>query len=75
MKQIAIFQRDFRVGGIQKALLNLLERLDYSRVRVDVYVFDDEPFYPLPQREGLRYVLCPPWPYATRFVPFPDWPR
>ncbi len=71
MKQIAIFQRDFRVGGIQKALLNLLERLDYSRVRVDVYVFDDEPFYPLPQREGLRYVLCPPWPYATRFVPFP----
>lgn len=71
MKEIAIFQRDFRVGGIQKALLNLLERLDYSRVRVDVYVFDDEPFYPLPQREGLRYLCCPPWPFATRFVPFP----
>lgn len=71
MKQIAIFQRDFRVGGIQKALLNLLDRVDYSRFQVDVYVFDDDPFYPLPQHEGLRYRICRPWPYATRFIPFP----
>ena len=67
---IAIFQRDFRVGGIQKALLNTLERLDYRRYAVDVYVFDDRPFYPLPAHEGLRYIVCRPWPYWTRFVDF-----
>ena len=67
---IAIFQRDFRVGGIQKALLNTLDRLDYGRYAVDVYVFDDKPFYPLPEHEGLRYIICRPWPYWTRFVDF-----
>ena len=67
---IAVFQRDFQVGGIQKALLNTLDRLDYSRYAVDVYVFDDKPFYPLPKHEGLRYIVCRPWPYWTRFVDF-----
>ncbi len=70
MKHIAIFQRDFHVGGIQKALVNVLENLDYSRCRVDVYVFDDKPFYALPEREGLRVIVCRPWPYLSRFVPF-----
>ena len=67
---IAIFQRDFRVGGIQKALLNTLDRLDYDRYAVDVYVFDSKPFYPLPVHEGLRYIVCRPWPFWTRFVDF-----
>ena len=70
MKHIAIFQRDFRVGGIQKALVNILENLDYSRFAVDVFVFDDEPFYTLAPREGLRVIRCCPWPYWSRFVPF-----
>ena len=70
MKHIAIFQRDFRVGGIQKALVNILENLDYSRCAVDVFVFDDEPFYTLAPREGLRVIRCCPWPYWSRFVPF-----
>ena len=70
MMKIAFFQRDFRVGGIQKALLNLLDNLDYSRYTADVYVFDDEPFYPLPQHEGLRYIVCRPWPYWTRLTGF-----
>ncbi len=71
MKRIAIFQRDFRVGGIQKALVNILESLDYSRYAVDVYVFDDEPFYTLRAHDGLRVIPCRPWPYVSRFVPFP----
>ena len=70
MKQIAIFQRDFQVGGIQKALVNILENLDYSRYAVDVYVFDDRPFYELAPRENLRLIVCRPWPYGSRFVPF-----
>ena len=70
MKQIAIFQRDFQVGGIQKALVNILESLDYSRCAVDVYVFDDRPFYELAPRENLRLIVCRPWPYGSRFVRF-----
>ena len=70
MKHIAIFQRDFQVGGIQKALVNILENLDYSRYAVDVYVFDDRPFYELAPRENLRLIVCRPWPYGSRFVPF-----
>ena len=30
MKKIAIFQSDFKVGGIQKALLNILGDIDYD---------------------------------------------
>ena len=70
MKKIAFFVRNFQVGGIQKAMVNLLEQLDYSRCRADVFYFEDEPFYELPQHENLRYVLCKPYPYAARLVPF-----
>ena len=31
MKQIAIFQSDLRVGGIQKSLVNILNEIDYSQ--------------------------------------------
>lgn len=72
MKHIAIFQRDFQVGGIQKALLNILQNLDYERYAVDLYYFDPKPFYPLPKRENLKLYCLEPWPYWTRFVPF-DW--
>jgi hypothetical protein len=40
MKKIAIFQCDLKVGGIQKALVNILNEIDYSRCEVDVYLFD-----------------------------------
>lgn len=70
MRKIAVFQRDLRVGGIQKALVNILGQLDYDRYAVDLYVFDDEPFYALEEREGLRVTVCRPWPYFSRFVPF-----
>lgn len=70
MRTIAIFQRDFQVGGIQKALVNILGNLDYSRYAVDVYAFDDQPFYALAPRENLRLIVCRPWPYASRFVRF-----
>ena len=70
MKKIAFFVRNFQVGGIQKAMVNLLEQLDTSRCTVDVFSFESEPFYELPQRENLRYTLCRPYPYAARFVPF-----
>ena len=70
MKKIAFFIRNFRVGGIQKAMVNLLERLDYSQCQADVFYFEDNPFYELPQHDNLRYVLCESYPYVSRFIPF-----
>ena len=70
MKKIAFFVRNFQVGGIQKAMVNLLQQLDYSRYQVDVFYFEDNPFYVLPQHENLRFFLCKPYPYVARFVPF-----
>ncbi len=70
MKHIAIFQRDLQVGGIQRALVNILENLDYSRYCVDLYVFDDQPFYALKEHPGLRILSGRAWPYGSRFVPF-----
>ncbi len=69
-KRIAFFQRDFQVGGIQKALLNLLQNLDGERYEADVYYFDPDPFYELPEKENLRFILLEPWPYFTRLIPF-----
>ena len=70
MKKIAIFQCDFKVGGIQKALLNILNEIDYSRCAVDVYVYDDRVFFELPQHENLNIVFCKPYPFLNRLVYF-----
>lgn len=70
MKRIAFFQSDFQVGGIQKALLNLLSQIDYSKCAVDVYYFDTEAFFELPRHENLRLIPCGERPYWYRFIPF-----
>lgn len=70
MKKIAIFQCDFNVGGIQKALLNLLNDIDYSRCQVDVYVYDDQVFFDMPQHENLRILFNKPYPFLSRLVYF-----
>ena len=48
MKQIAIFQSDLRVGGIQKALINILREIDYTRCQVDLYLYDEGSFFDMP---------------------------
>ncbi len=70
MKKIAFFQSDFRVGGIQKALINILNEIDYSKCAVDVYYFDREHFFDLPEHENLRFIPCRPYPYLCRMVYF-----
>lgn len=39
-KNIAIFVDNFKVGGIQKSLINLLNNNDYNKWNIDVYVAD-----------------------------------
>lgn len=70
MKRIAIFQSDLRVGGIQKALINILNEIDYSDCEVDLYLFDREKFFDMPVHEGLNIIYLKPWPFLNRLVYF-----
>ena len=60
MKRIAIFQSDLRVGGIQKALINILNGIDYSRYQVDLYLYDRACFFDMPAHENLRVIHMKP---------------
>ena len=71
MKRIAFFQSDLRVGGIQKALINILRELDYNSCQVDLYLYDEGSFFDMPTHENLRVIhLKPPFALADRFVYF-----
>lgn len=70
MKQIAIFQCDLRVGGIQKALVNILNEIDYSKCVVDLFLFDRECFFELPEHENLNVTFLKPYPFLNRLVYF-----
>jgi glycosyltransferase involved in cell wall biosynthesis len=70
MKRIAIFQSDLRVGGIQKALVNILNLIDYSRCEVDLYLFDNACFFEYQQRENLHLHFEKPYPFLNRLVYF-----
>jgi len=70
MRKIAIFQRNFKVGGIQKALLNILNDIDYTRCEVDVFVYDNSVFFDMPENENLHYHYEKPYPFLSRLVYF-----
>lgn len=40
MKNIAIFQTDLNIGGIEKSLINLLNNIDYTKYNIDLYLFN-----------------------------------
>ena len=68
--KLAFFTSDFKIGGMQKSLVNLLKNLDYERCEADVYYYEDEIFYELPVHEGINYIKLDPKPYWYRFVYF-----
>lgn len=71
MKQIAIFQSDLRVGGIQKALINILREIDYDTCQVDLYLYDEGGFFDMPSNEHLHIIRLNPRAAAVkRFVYF-----
>ena len=70
MKQIAFFQTDLRVGGVQKSLVNILKDIDFSECCVDVYLFDRECFFDLPAHENLHIKYLPAAPGFFRLVYF-----
>ncbi|NCB50523.1 MAG: glycosyltransferase [Clostridia bacterium] len=70
MKRIAVFQSDLNVGGIQKALVNILNEIDYSACEVDLYLFDRDCFFDLPEHKNLNVIFKKPWPFLNRMVYF-----
>lgn len=70
MKQIAIFQSDLKVGGIQKALVNILNEIDYSNCEVDLFLFDNERFFDLPAHDNLNIYYKKSFPFLNRLVYF-----
>ena len=70
MKKIAIFQSDLKVGGIQKALINILNMIDYTKYQVDVYLFDDTHFFNLPQNPNLNIIYNRAYPSINRIIYF-----
>ena len=70
MKSIAIFQCDLRVGGIQKALVNILNEIDYDKCEVDLFLFDDKCFFDLPEHRNLNVYFLKPYFWLNRLVYF-----
>lgn len=70
MKQIAFFQTDLRVGGVQKSLVNILNDIDFTKCCVDVYLFDEQCFFDLPAHENLHIKYLPSPPGFFRLIYF-----
>lgn len=70
MKRIAVFQSDLRVGGIQKALVNILSGIDYERCIVDLYLFEHDKFFQFKEHPNLRVQHLKPYPYINRLIYF-----
>ena len=71
MKKIAIFQVDFGLGGIQKALYNLLCSDILAKEKVDLYLFNKNNFYDihsLPANINIIYLSH--FPFCFKFIPF-----
>ena len=71
LKKIAIFQTDLLVGGIQKSLLNFLNRFGGKDYLIDVYLFNEEKFYDVAKLpENIRFIYLKPFNYFNRLVYF-----
>lgn len=70
MKKIAVFQSDFQVGGIQKALINLLNDLDWDKCQVDLYIFEQGSFFDMPQYPNLNIIPLKPYIFINRIIYF-----
>lgn len=68
MKKIAIFVDNLHVGGIQRSIANLLRNIDYSLYEVDLYLFDNDNFYDLPENANVIYLKKPAG--INKFIPF-----
>lgn len=70
MKKIAIFQSDLMVGGIQKALVNLLDSVKEMDYEVDVYLNQEKIFYNFVSSNNIKIHYLKGLPFFCRFIYF-----
>ena len=70
MKKIAIFQRDFSAGGIQKSLLNLLQNIDLENYEIDLYLFGHDNFFAKKIDSRIKIEYLNRLPKFCQFIPF-----
>ena len=67
-KKIAFFVDNLNVGGIQKSIVNILNRLDYNKYEVDLYIFSNNNFYEITDKANIIYLKKPL--YIFKLLPF-----
>lgn len=70
MKKIAILSQNLKVGGIQRSLINFLNQLDYSKCKVDCYLYEKEIFYQDQINENVNIIFLKPRLKIIKFIPF-----
>ena len=68
MKNVAIFQKDLKMGGIQKSLLNLLKKMD--KYNVDLYLFDKNNFFKTEIPSNINIIYLKPFNKICKLIPF-----
>lgn len=67
-KKIAIFQTDLEIGGIEKSLINLLNKIDYDKYDIDLYLFDKGTFFNMiPKKVKVKFLNAKRY---LKFIPF-----
>ncbi len=70
MKKIAVFQSDLGVGGIQKSLINLLNRIEPEKVSVDLFLSQKDEFWDVKLPETVTVHYLKPVSKLFSFIPF-----
>lgn len=55
MKKILFTSYNLGIGGIEKALVNLLNKFDYEKYKIDLILQDEEKFYELNKNTNIIY--------------------
>ena len=70
-RRVAIFADNFKVGGIQKSLVNILTSGVLDQCEVDVFLFCEETFFDISaKRPNVHLHFLKPLPYWYRALPF-----
>ena len=70
MKKIAFFQSDLQVGGIQKSLLNLLNKIDLTSYDVDLFLFRKGNFFRSQIPKAIHVYELEAYPSFNKVLPF-----
>ncbi len=68
MKKIAIYINELGMGGIEKSVINLLNRIDTKKYEIDLFIFGENNFYELPKNAKIIKLKKPS--SLLRFLPF-----